>query len=45
MMIWIFVELAMILEFSWLQVMYFAIGLCEVVLVLLLGGILDTRES
>ena len=45
MMIWIFVELAMILEFSWLQVLYFAIGLCEVVLVLLLGGILDTRES
>lgn len=45
MMIWIFVELAMISEFSWLQVMYFAIGLCEVVLVLLLGGILDTRET
>jgi hypothetical protein len=39
MLIWIFVELAMIREFSWLQAAYFTLGGLELLLVLALLGI------
>jgi hypothetical protein len=39
MLIWIFVELAIIRQFSWLQAAYFCLGGLEVVLVLALLGI------
>ena len=40
MLIWIFVELAIISQYSWLQTLYFAVGGLEVVGVLLLLGVL-----
>lgn len=42
MMIWIFVELALMSEYSWLQTFYFAVGVAEVALVCGLLGILET---
>jgi hypothetical protein len=39
MLLWIFVELAMIQHYSWLQSLYFAFGVVELVLVLALLGI------
>jgi len=39
MLIWIFVELAMIRQYSWLQAVYFARGVLELSLVLALLGI------
>jgi hypothetical protein len=50
MLIWIFVQLAMIQQFSWLQAAYFILGGLELVLVLALLGIAPTlvqpwRES
>jgi len=39
MLIWIFVELAMMQQFSWLQAAYFGLGGLELVLVLALLGI------
>ncbi|MCS5716553.1 hypothetical protein N1027_00195 [Herbiconiux sp. CPCC 205763] len=39
MIIWIFVEIAVIREYSWLQTAYFAVGIAELVLVLALLGI------
>jgi hypothetical protein len=39
MIIWIFVEIAIIREYSWLQTAYFAVGIAELVLVLALLGI------
>jgi hypothetical protein len=40
MLIWIFVELAIIRQYSWLQSAYFALGALELILVLGLLGIL-----
>ena len=40
MLIWIFVELAIIRQYSWLQSAYFALGVLELILVLALLGIL-----
>jgi hypothetical protein len=40
MLIWIFAELAIIQQYSWLQSAYFALGALELVLVLALLGIL-----
>lgn len=40
MTIWIFVELV-ITGYSWLQIVYFALGIAELVLVLVLSGVLD----
>ena len=40
MIIWIFVELAVISEYSWLQTLYFALGAGELILVLVLAGVL-----
>lgn len=40
MMIWIFVELAVITEYSFLQAIYFALGIAELALVLVLAGVL-----
>ena len=40
MLIWIFVELAIIRQYSWLQSAYFALGALELILVLVLLGIL-----
>jgi hypothetical protein len=50
MLIWIFVELALIQQFSWLQAAYFMLGALELVLVLALLGIVPAlvnplRES
>ena len=42
MLIWIFVELAIIRQYSWLQSAYFALGVLELILVLALLGILPT---
>ncbi|MBJ7287913.1 hypothetical protein [Williamsia sp.] len=42
MMIWIFAELAILGEFSWLQVVYFGLGTCEVILTLVL---LNSRKD
>jgi len=42
MLIWIFAELAIIRQYSWLQTAYFALGLLEVMLVLTLLGIAPT---
>jgi hypothetical protein len=39
MLLWIFIELAMIKHYSWLQTAYFALGVVELVLVLALLGI------
>ncbi|SDZ42684.1 hypothetical protein [Herbiconiux ginsengi] len=39
MIIWIFVEIAVIREYSWLQTAYLAVGIAELVLVLALLGI------
>jgi hypothetical protein len=39
MLIWIFVELAIIRQYSWLQSAYFALGALELILVLTLLGI------
>jgi hypothetical protein len=40
MMIWIFVEIAIIRQYSWLQAAYFSLGALELILVLALLGIL-----
>jgi hypothetical protein len=40
MIIWIFVELAVISEYSWLQTLYLALGIGELILVLVLSGVL-----
>lgn len=45
MQIWIFTELAIIQEYSWLQTTYFALGVVELALVLVLQGILDHHDS
>jgi hypothetical protein len=50
MLIWVFVELAMMQQFSWLQAAYFVLGGLELVLVLALLGIVPAlvqpwRES
>jgi len=42
MLIWIFAELAMIKQYSWLQTAYFALGTLELILVLALLGIAPT---
>lgn len=39
MVIWIFIELAMLQQYSWLQTVYFFLGVQELILVLLLLGI------
>jgi hypothetical protein len=39
MLLWIFVELAMIQHYSWLQTIYFMFGIIELVLVLALLGL------
>jgi hypothetical protein len=39
MLIWIFVELAIIRQYSWLQSAYFSLGALELILVLTLLGI------
>jgi len=39
MLIWIFVELALLREYSWLQTLYFGLGVMELVAVLALSGI------
>jgi hypothetical protein len=39
MLIWIFVELAIIRQYSWLQSAYFALGALELILVLVLLGL------
>ncbi len=43
MLIWIFAELAIIKQYSWLQTVYFVHGGLEVVLVLVLLGIVGVR--
>jgi hypothetical protein len=40
MLIWIFVELAVIKQYSWLQTAYFTLGVLELILVLALLGII-----
>lgn len=45
MQIWIFTELAIIKEYSWLQTTYFALGVLELALVLVLLGILHHRDT
>lgn len=40
MLIWIFVELAIIRQYSWLQTAYFGLGVVELILVLALLGII-----
>jgi len=40
MLIWIFVELALIRHYSWLQAAYFGLGALELILVLVLLGII-----
>jgi hypothetical protein len=42
MLIWVFVELAIIRQYSWLQAAYFSLGALEVILVLALLGISPT---
>jgi hypothetical protein len=39
MIIWIFVELAVIEEYSWLQTLYFTLGVAELAAVIALSGI------
>jgi hypothetical protein len=41
MLIWIFAELAIIRQYSWLQTAYFALGTMELILVLALLGIVS----
>jgi hypothetical protein len=41
MLIWIFVELAIIRRYSWLQAAYFALGVMELILVFALLGIVS----
>jgi hypothetical protein len=43
MLIWIFVELAVIGQYSWLQTLYFAVGGLELMGVLVLLGVVPTR--
>lgn len=45
MLIWIFVELALMSEYSWLQAAYFAVGVAELALVFGLLGILVTPST
>jgi hypothetical protein len=45
MLIWIFVELAMIHQFSWLQAAYFILGGLELILVLALLGIVPALAN
>lgn len=44
MLIWIFAELVILGEYSFLQSVYFALGLVELFLVLVLGGVLVRRR-
>ena len=45
MLIWIFVELALIRHYSWLQAAYFGLGALELILVLVLLGIIPPVGS
>jgi hypothetical protein len=45
MIIWVFVELAMILVYSFLQTLYFGLAVLELILVLLLLGVVPRAES
>jgi len=45
MIIWIFAELALMSEYSWLQTVYFAVGVAELALVFGLLGILAARSD
>ncbi|MEO6310536.1 MAG: hypothetical protein ABIO33_07600 [Leifsonia sp.] len=45
MMIWIFVEMAIIETYSWLQTLYFGLGASELILLLALLGIAPTLAS
>lgn len=45
MMIWIFVEIAIIESYSWLQTLYFGLGTLELILVLALLGIAPALAS
>ncbi|MFB2557415.1 hypothetical protein [Herbiconiux liangxiaofengii] len=45
MIIWIFAELAIITEYSFLQTIYFALGIAELLLVLLITGVLTASRS
>lgn len=45
MIIWIFAELALMSEYSWLQTVYFAVGVAELALVFGLLGILTARSD
>jgi hypothetical protein len=45
MLIWIFVELAIIRRYSWLQAAYFALGVMELILVFALLGIVSVGTS
>ena len=45
MLTWIFVELALMSEYSWLQAVYFAVGVAELALVFGLLGILAPLRS
>ncbi|HEY9470528.1 MAG TPA: hypothetical protein VIQ76_13030 [Propionibacteriaceae bacterium] len=44
MIIWIFVELAIILTYSFLQTLYFGLGMLELILVLILLGIVPRAD-
>lgn len=44
MIIWVFVELAIILTYSFLQTLYFGLGMLELILVLILLGVLPHAE-
>jgi hypothetical protein len=39
MLVWIFVEIAVIEEYSWLQALYFALGIAELAAVIALAGV------
>ena len=45
MLIWVFVELAVIKQYSWLQTAYFALGVLELILVLALLGIIPALSE
>ncbi|RAX48673.1 hypothetical protein DQ353_14165 [Arthrobacter sp. AQ5-05] len=45
MLIWVFVELAIILAYSFLQTLYFGLGVLELALVLVLLGITPSSSS
>ncbi|MET0861454.1 MAG: hypothetical protein ABW091_10550 [Microbacterium sp.] len=45
MLIWIFTELAIMSEYSWLQAVYFGVGVLELALTLALLGVLDAPSA